>query len=94
MTISVSDHALIRWLERHHGFDLAPFRQELADLVEPFVAAKARHAQVAPGLYATICNDVVTTVLPKKPPRRLEPLHGHVPEQLNWKAQQRKRRHK
>lgn len=94
MTIAISDHALIRWLERQYGMDLQPYRRELADLVEPYVAIKARHACVAPGLYATICDGVVTTVLPNKPPRRLEPLHGHVPEQLNWKAQQRKRRHK
>jgi hypothetical protein len=94
MTISITDHALLRWLERGYGMDFTAQRQELADLVAPFVAVKARHANLGPGLYATIVNDVVTTVLPGKPPRRLEPLEGHVPERLNWKAQQRRRNHK
>jgi hypothetical protein len=94
MTAAVSDHALIRWLERQYGMDLQPYRDELAALVEPYVAVHARHACVGPGLYATIVNGVVTTVLPGKPTNRLEPLPEHKPERLNWKAMSRKRRHK
>lgn len=94
MTISITDHALLRWLERAYGMDFTAQRQELADLCEPYAKIKARHACVGVGLYATIVNDTVTTVLPERPTRRLEPLEGHAPEKLNWKAMSRKRRHK
>lgn len=93
MTVTVSDHALLRWLERHHGMDLQPYREELAALVEPFVAIKAKSACVAPGLYAALAGNVVTTVRPGKPVPRM-PALSYEPEKLNWKAMQRKRRHK
>lgn len=94
MTIAITDHALLRWLERAYGMDFTAQRQELADLCAPYVAIRARHACVGVGLYATIVDGTVTTVLPERPTRRLEPLEGHVPEKLNWKAMQRKRNHR
>ena len=28
--VAISDHALVRWMERHHGLDLDVYRQEIA----------------------------------------------------------------
>jgi hypothetical protein len=94
VTVSITDHALLRWLERHHGIDFRPYRDELAALVQPFADIKARYAPVAPGLYAVLGEGAVTTVLPGKPPRRLPEIDAPPNEKLNWKAQARKRRHK
>lgn len=35
--ISISDHALIRWLERGHGVDMEEFRDILREEVRPFL---------------------------------------------------------
>lgn len=34
MTIRITDHAVLRWLERVHGVDVEGFRQKLLDDVE------------------------------------------------------------
>lgn len=100
MTVNVSDHALVRWLERQYGMDMEGYRQELAGLVEPYVAIKAKSACVGPGLWAVIGGvdgNVVTTVVPgeRPPPAPMRAYSGgHVPEKLNWKALKRKRSHK
>ena len=41
MTISVSDHAVMRYLERVKGMDLEPYREEIRAIVESAVEAKA-----------------------------------------------------
>lgn len=91
----VTDHALVRWLERHHGFDLEPFRAELAALTEPYVAIKARAGAVTPQLWVILDGVKVVTVSPEKGRTHLGDVYdSHVPERMNWKARARKRAHK
>jgi hypothetical protein len=95
MKAVVTDHALIRWLERHHGFDLEPFRTELAALAEPFVAIRARNGAVTPALWIVLDNERVVTVSPGRGGLRHMPIDaGPRHEPLNWKARARKRAHK
>lgn len=38
---SVTDHALLRWLERVHGIDIDFFRQQLLDETRDYIATGA-----------------------------------------------------
>ncbi|SEG64445.1 hypothetical protein [Bosea lathyri] len=95
VSVRVTDHALVRWLERHHGLDTEAFRQELADLAQPFADVKARNGKVG-NLYLIMDGDRVVTVSPEaKSVRALKPAGvAVVPERLPWKALKRKRAHK
>jgi len=46
MTAAVTDHALVRYLDRVLGWDVESIRAEIAAHAEPFVAARARTAQI------------------------------------------------
>lgn len=66
--IAVSDHALIRLLERTGGFDPEPLRQSIADrLARAHAAAKAIRAEkysiVLDGLAYVVVHGVVVTVM-------------------------------
>ncbi len=41
MKVNVTDHALIRWLERVHGIDMDAMRAEIAEAVHDALAAGA-----------------------------------------------------
>lgn len=43
MKIRVSDHALIRYMERVHGYDLAPLRDELSKKISTAAAVGAKN---------------------------------------------------
>lgn len=94
----ISDHALIRWLERRYGVDLQPYRDELRELVEPFAAVNAIDPCIAEGCYAVIKGNTVTTILPSKPSTQAaRDSRTYVPSSIDkyhWKALKRKRPHK
>lgn len=92
MSVSISDHALIRWLERAYGMDFQPYRDELAGLCEPFVAVGAKNPLIAPGLYAVTEGRIVKSIVPSKPVEKRGPVAK--PEPLHWKARTRRRPHK
>lgn len=61
--LTVSDHALIRWLERVRGVDFTGLRWELAALLEPKFAGLPNQAVVIDGFRYVIRDGVVTTIL-------------------------------
>lgn len=66
----ISDHALVRWLERHHGIDMEMHRREMASpALRDAVAAGARGLKTTQGTFK-IKDGVVTTFLTGKEPRR------------------------
>lgn len=87
----VSDHALLRWLERRHGFDIPAFRQELLDLALPAIEIKASTAPLPCGLWLLIKNDTVVTVTPDKPKSILPVLEYQGPGKPHWKHATRRR---
>jgi hypothetical protein len=58
----VSDHALIRWLERKHKLDVEYFRSDLADVVGP-VAGVGDVVVKKDGLKFLVRGDTVVTVI-------------------------------
>lgn len=74
--IRVSDHAVLRYLERHGGFEIEKLREQIAARIAPFAATGAEHVR-CDGLVFVIRGEdpqrVVTTVveaarfLPKDP---------------------------
>lgn len=92
MKAVVSDHALLRWLERHHGLDVEHFRRELADIAQPAVDIRATTAPLPDGLWLLIKESTVVTVSPGKP-KPLLPLQQYACEgEPHWKHRTRKRR--
>lgn len=66
----VSDHAMLRWLERAGGLDVEGLREHLAQsLARAHVAASRLDATdyliVADGLAYVVRKDIVATVLPE-----------------------------
>ena len=101
MTPRISDHALLRWLERVHDIDMDHFRSKLAEIVEPYVKLKVKHVEIG-GCWFVFDNGVLITVLPGKPEPRSNYRHDrqhangtHNPvEKMHWKGAQRRRDHK
>lgn len=65
MKIDVSDHALIRWLERVKGVDMEALRSEIRASIAPAVAAGATAVERG-GMRFTIEKGVLTTVMPAR----------------------------
>lgn len=87
----ISDHALVRWLERHHGLDVERFRQELLDIAKPALDIGASVAPLPGGLYLLIQDGKVVTVTPSRPHSRLPPLHYAGEGAPHWKHRTRRR---
>ena len=49
--IIVTDHALVRWLERYCGIDMEYFRAQVADAARPYVEAGAAYGPLADDLW-------------------------------------------
>ena len=67
--LRVSDHALVRWLQRSGALDFEPVRSQLAvSLERAFTAAEALGSSqfliLADGLVYVVRDGVVVTVLP------------------------------
>lgn len=64
--VVISDHALVRWLERHHGMDLEVYRREMVSpALRDAVAAGISGLKTAQGTFK-IKDGVVTTFLTGK----------------------------
>lgn len=101
ITVKVTDHALVRWLQRAHDIDMEDMRAKLAAIAQPYVDAAVKHAEIG-GLWFIFEDDRLITITPSKPD-----LHAlkkndrkftngtdvrHGP--MHWKGRQRKRNHK
>lgn len=62
--VVVSDHALVRWLERGHGIEMEAFREMLAGKVANAVAAGASSVKID-GLCFILRRGVLVTVMDK-----------------------------
>lgn len=101
MTARITDHALVRWLERAHGIDMDGFRNMLSAIADPYAKACVKHAEIG-GLWFVFDGDVLITVVDAKPTlvNTIRNDRGgkngtHVPtERMHWKGQQRKRDHR
>lgn len=94
----ITDHALIRWLERSRGIDMDFLRQQLADVAAPFAEARVKHAHVD-GVWLVFDGAKLVTVTPDKPKpmqsRRndREEVNGTLTaygEKRHWKHKMRK----
>ena len=66
--VQISDHALVRWLERVHDIDMDWFRAKLAEIAQPYADARVKHAFVG-GVWLVFHDEKLVTVTPTKPAR-------------------------
>jgi len=78
--VVVTDHAVIRWLERQYGMDINAARAELAELARPYLEIGAKHAPIG-NVWAVLENGCVITVTPNKPPPSM--VHRHDFDTVN-----------
>lgn len=101
MTVKITDHALVRWLERAHDIDMEHFRAELTKLAEPYARLKVQHVEVG-GVWFVFDGPNLITVTPEKPgagqSRRHDRYHvngsGTGAEKQTWQSMKRRRNHK
>lgn len=101
MTVKISDHALVRWLERAHDIDMEHFRGLLEKLAEPYAKLKVAHVEVG-GVWFVFQGDTLATVTPTKPrpashyrhDRGDHNGHGKHAEKQSWQSMKRRRSHK
>lgn len=62
--ITVTDHAVVRWLERRCGVDIEAIRSEIAGLAVPHIGARGTVA-VGAGLVMLIDGTKVVTIMPE-----------------------------
>lgn len=72
MKIDISDHALIRWLERVHDIDMEFFRDRIRDEIAPAIAMGASSVKMG-GMKFAIANGVLTTVMHAKKMQKAKP---------------------
>ncbi len=96
-SVFITDHALIRYLERVVLMDLEPYRAETAALVRREVEVRAKHAQIGE-FHAVLDGAKVVTFMPGKPSSDSGSMRRntveHIPEPMPWQAKARKRAHK
>lgn len=44
--IIVTDHALVRWLERAHDLDVEQLKAKMAEMARPFIEARVAEAEI------------------------------------------------
>lgn len=101
MSVIITDHALLRWLERAHDIDMEHFRSALAALAEPYARLKVAHVEVG-GVWFVFDGAKLVTVTPEKPgagqSRRHDRQHtngsGAWADTPSWQQMKRKRNHK
>lgn len=62
--LEISDHALIRYIERVLEVDLDPVRKQLMDKVLPSYAGMSRQAVVKGGFRYILADGKIATVIP------------------------------
>lgn len=60
----ITDHALVRYIERYHGLDLTPLRNDLANAARDAIAASGAGVKLPGGCVIKLDGKVVVTVLP------------------------------
>jgi len=100
-TVTITDHALVRWLERARGIDMEELRAALAEIAQPYADACVKHAPVD-GVWFVFDGPRLITVTPDKP--RRESIYANDREAKNrthlrggefpWQAKKRKRDHR
>ena len=97
MTVTVTDHALVRWLERVEGLDIEKARAQIALLAEPAVSAGASGAMIG-DVWFVLAGPKVITIMNERPPKNNTFNHDTgfrpPPERLGWQARLRRRHHK
>jgi len=93
--VQITDHALVRWLEREHNIDMEAARETLAGIAQPFADLAVANAQVG-DLWFVFQTDKLVTVSPSKPGPMSKFLNDRGPppprpEKLPWQALKRKR---
>ncbi|MGL4812397.1 MAG: hypothetical protein ACRCXM_11525 [Beijerinckiaceae bacterium] len=99
--IEVTDHAVIRWLERVEGINVDALRKVIAEQARPYVEVRARYGDLG-GVWVVLNGPLVVTITPDKPRSRFSVRHdGEFAngtdaqgERLPWKAKARRREHK
>lgn len=99
--IRITDHALLRWLERAHDIDVEFFRNKMAELVAPYERMPPKQVEIG-GVWFVFADRVVTTVVQNKPNPKHTAKHdrenhngaGKFDEPLHWKAKTRRRDHR
>jgi hypothetical protein len=70
MRSPVSDHALLRWIERIQGINLDPTRMEIASICAEALAVGATSLVTDHGTFVLECGKVVTILEPGQRPGR------------------------
>ena len=96
--VHVSDHALVRWLERVHDIDMEAHRAKLIEIAQPYADLKVKHAFVG-GVWLVFQDNVLVTVTPTKPARDALVKHdregvngttARQPDTRHWKHKKRR----
>lgn len=101
MKVQITDHALVRWLERVHGIDMEWFRDRLAEKAQPCVDIRVKHACID-DVWFVFHDERLVTVTPDKPGLRSLDKNerervngvGRYGEKMPWQAKKRRRSHK
>lgn len=73
----VTDHALLRWLERKHNIDIEFFRQKLAEEVDPFFTPGIRSTTIGDCDYR-FAGEALVTVVDRYKSRSLDMAQPHL----------------
>lgn len=101
MNVTITDHALIRWLTRVQGVDMEGLRAVLAELAEPYAKLKVQHAEIG-GFWFVFDGPKLVTVQESRPDFRQRHKHdrhdtngsNRAREPMPWQGQKRRRNHK
>ncbi len=86
--IEVTDHAVVRWLERVRGIDISSVRREIAGLCGPAAMVGAATVKVSGVKFHIVGNRVCTVVRTKgddpRHARVLDPKRSRTSEKKRW----------
>jgi hypothetical protein len=79
--ITVTDHAVLRWLERVHGFEVEHLREHIASLTRDAINLGATSIQIDGFLYTLdpTKRAVITIFTPEQRKNRHDHLRGLLP---------------